>query len=848
MALLVRDPAGDHLLAIHDEASAQTLIFSPPALSLPADLTVGRSWESHGMLGEIDYVYTGEVLTAAASHTTPLGAYGDCVQMKQRLLLTRAGESLQDQTDHVWMCAQVGTVTILSTDATGTPTKEFLLVAATTLPDAIRDAVAARPNLLPPLASLPAPTPVASTAPWTWERVGRALPVGQTGASTIQPVYMPGEPPLLLAAGYQGDLVAFDASSIDGDVRWRFHPGATIYGRPGYDPQTGIIYVGASDKHLYALNPQGLFLWSRAIGDNLATMPLVVADTVIVGGEDRSLYGFHAKTGALRWQRSTGGPVVASPVLAGDVVAIGADDGAVYALDPATGTERWLYDAGAPVEAPLVAAEGVIYVAGRNNVLVALAARDGRELWTAATRYALRTAPAVDADQVYVVDEFGDLTAFPRATGQRRWTVATLNFVGPATVVDDAIFAVAGNGVVHQLDQQGQTVTVWSPSADDPAQYALGASLGGGALWLADTNAVIRRLGPARLAQPLPTLAWARSWSDAPFQHSPFVTTPATDGERFYLLDEGNTLYTVQPATGETEIFAHVDATASTVSAPLVHADQLFVAVGDQLAAYALSTGALRWQQAGEGMTLHPPVAADDDIYWLTQTDDSIAWQLTARDVKTGDVHWQQEGGPVAIIGSLAVDATSIYLSTPPSAWDRQTGVLRWSLADQIGLGLPRLSDDGGTLFVGLIHADMNQGMVAALDPADGSRRWETPLPSPVGPLDSLWQHGDLLIVPLYFGTGDLVGLDVADGSLRWQYHPPLSRLGSVALINGRIWVPLQDGRVVLLDAHTGEKIATLGDAGGNLNSNSYAQRPAAVDGSVLVPLADRLWGMRLEE
>ena len=115
-----------------------------------------------------------------------------------------------------------------------------------------------------------------------------------------------------LAAGHDGDLVAFDAEEPD-----RVDPLALSYGRdhyygpPAFDAVRGRIYLGANDKRLYALDARGLFLWSFDTGDIVATRPVVAGDTVVFGSEEpRAVYGLDATTGALRWTRTTGGPIV----------------------------------------------------------------------------------------------------------------------------------------------------------------------------------------------------------------------------------------------------------------------------------------------------------------------------------------------------------------------------------------------------------------------------------------------------------------------------------------------------------------------------------------------------------
>ena len=107
-------------------------------------------------------------------------------------------------------------------------------------------------------------------------RVGRARITADAGESTIPPVWIPGDPPLLLVAGYAGDLLALDAGEELGTIRWRFRPSSTVFSPPAYDPAHGRIYFGAGDRRLYALDVRGLFLWSFETGDNVATRPVIV--------------------------------------------------------------------------------------------------------------------------------------------------------------------------------------------------------------------------------------------------------------------------------------------------------------------------------------------------------------------------------------------------------------------------------------------------------------------------------------------------------------------------------------------------------------------------------------------
>ncbi len=374
--VVVREPRGEFYVGFYDPANDQDFIFNPPILTLPNDLGPERDpWETEGTLSNGVGFRSASRITDAGPHQNAVGSFDDCLQIETTLRLFSGDETLSDTTSQDWTCAGVGLVEGRFLEG-GTLQYSTVVVASTTYDHATLDA-------FPPLpATVTAPTPDAgSVTTWQLSRVARSVPTGVASRSTIPPTWLPGEPPLLLAAGYASDLVAYDVSGPVARVQWRFHTGGTIYGPPAYDAARGRLFFGSTDKHLYALDRNGFFLWAFATGDNVATRPVLVGDMVIFGSEDRNVYALDVETGALRWQQSTGAAVVSSPAAADGTVFIGSDDGALYALDAATGETRWLFPTDNSIEAAIVVEEGVVYVASRDGTLYALDAASGEEKW-----------------------------------------------------------------------------------------------------------------------------------------------------------------------------------------------------------------------------------------------------------------------------------------------------------------------------------------------------------------------------------------------------------------------------------------------------------------------------------
>ncbi|WP_432823246.1 PQQ-binding-like beta-propeller repeat protein [Trichloromonas sp.] len=176
------------------------------------------------------------------------------------------------------------------------------------------------------------------------------------------------------------DSHLFALKADTGEVRWKFPVPRQIYATPAL--ADGILYVHVRDDHVYALRasdgslvwktpaaapqgeaqvftdlsksspavaPQMVYVgigndlvalertsgkvkWRAATGRKVDSSPLVVGDTVYVGSDDRSVYGFAAGSGKNVWSFATGGKVSISPSVGEDLLLIGSNDGFLYAF------------------------------------------------------------------------------------------------------------------------------------------------------------------------------------------------------------------------------------------------------------------------------------------------------------------------------------------------------------------------------------------------------------------------------------------------------------------------------------------------------------------------------------
>jgi outer membrane protein assembly factor BamB len=858
-AYAYRDAAGDHLVGFTDAANDRDSIFEPPPLTLPAALDVGAQWETTGKLGLSDYRWTGRVLEQGP-YSGPLGQFDDCLLIDTRSLLAQpdGSQSLINNRDR-W-CAGVGDVESQSLDpVSGAVLNTTVVITA--------DESLASAGDAPPAPSLPVgaagpgdQAPDFST--WKMARVGRARGGFDSAEATIPPVWLPTDPPVVLAAGYGGDLIAFDVSSPGSLIRWSFHPEGAAYGMPAFDAATGRVFFGTSDKHLYALDARGLFLWRFETGDNVAARPLVVGDIVVIGSEDGGIYGLDAATGAQRWSAQAGGAVVSSPVLVGNVVVVGSDNQTVYGLDATTGAQVWSYAAAGAVEAPIVADEsGSVFVASRSGTLAAVPAAactaSGQQAcaatWEAKPGAALRTAPLVVNDRVLAVDEDGTLVALRTEDGKRLWTDTGRTYVGAPVLVGDSVIATGQKGDVYRLLPDGEHLKGWSAadavSPTDPTpSFQYGPTLGGDYVWIADASAVIRRIGPPLMGDiPSLDLAWYDGGTSPPFVGAPIRWTPVEYNGQALLLDYRKQMVAVNPATGAGSRLLTLPGEADLVQIdPVVSGDVLLTVQNETLQAFDLRARRLLWQVPGAGGSIRPPVVAGDVALWVSGKDGQGV--LLALDLATGAERWRA-AVPISPQGTGVVTADGVaYVGGQPAAFDVATGAPHWQMPlDGMPVGGPAISPDGSTLYVGMLRTDTSTGAVVALDGKTGAERWRTDIGDAIPrPIEALWLEDGVLVVPDLVGR--VVALDATTGAERWRFVPPGSRLASLTVARGRVWFMLENARFYALDLKSGRPVARFADLELSLNAQGLNQRPLVVGDRVLMPIGLALLGFDVPE
>jgi len=226
----------------------------------------------------------------------------------------------------------------------------------------------------------------------------------------------------------------------------------------------GVVYVGAADGKLYALNAAtGATVWTATTGGQILDAAAVADGSVFVRARDGNAYAFDAATGASRWTTPIGGnpafglgPTTTGPAVAGGRVFVGGPrDGKLYALDAATGAVLWTHNPGEPTIGTPAVDGSRVYVTLGGRYLRALDPATGATIWSVEGSQLApvsSTAPTLANGVLYHGTQTGTLVARNPAAGAVLWSDATAPHTTTATTA-----VVVANGAVYSSRSTGIT-------------------------------------------------------------------------------------------------------------------------------------------------------------------------------------------------------------------------------------------------------------------------------------------------------------------------------------------------------------------------------------------------------
>jgi outer membrane protein assembly factor BamB len=154
-----------------------------------------------------------------------------------------------------------------------------------------------------------------------------------------------------------------------------------------------------------------------------------VGKRVFIGSSDRGLYALRAENGSQIWRFETLGFVQCAPLYdpVEDVVYFGSNDGALYKVSARDGSLVWRFMSNAEVSRRPVLSNGVLYAMNANDTIMAIEPTTGKLRWSqhrspaAGMEVAGYAGPLVYRGKVYTGFSDGNVMAYDADTGTERW-------------------------------------------------------------------------------------------------------------------------------------------------------------------------------------------------------------------------------------------------------------------------------------------------------------------------------------------------------------------------------------------------------------------------------------------
>ena len=255
---------------------------------------------------------------------------------------------------------------------------------------------------------------------------------------------------LVYVGAYDNNLYALDAAT--GKFAWKYPTDGGISSTPLVTPEA--VIVGSEDRWLYALSPKsGQLLWRTQTRGAIRSSPRLENELIVVGSDDGGVYGVRARDGSLVWRFQATQSVRSSALLLNEVAIIGCDDGHVYGINVRDGRQRWKYNAGRYVISTPAFDDGMAIFGAGDFAVHAVDVRSGWSIWRVRTEGPVISSPAVAGGIVYIGSADGHLYALEAKSGRTVWKTPVGSQIASSPCVgSDSVYFGCEDGSVYALN------------------------------------------------------------------------------------------------------------------------------------------------------------------------------------------------------------------------------------------------------------------------------------------------------------------------------------------------------------------------------------------------------------
>jgi outer membrane protein assembly factor BamB len=254
---------------------------------------------------------------------------------------------------------------------------------------------------------------------------------------------------------HQADVKLDEMASIDGifSVKpvWVFECEDEIRQAPYY--YNDVVYVGAYDRNLYAINANtGRMDWKTPTDGGIASKPAVLDNSVYIGSEDKKLYSLSLKSGSVNWTYNTGEAIRSSPRIHNKVIYIGSDDGYLHAVSAESGRALWKIEVAGPIRSSVLVDGDHLYFGCEEGDFYC-ADLSGEIKWRSKAKRAITSSPAVFQDEVIFSSLEAHLFALDKNSGWIIWRYRMQKgSISSPLIVQESIYVGSADGYLYCVD------------------------------------------------------------------------------------------------------------------------------------------------------------------------------------------------------------------------------------------------------------------------------------------------------------------------------------------------------------------------------------------------------------
>jgi outer membrane protein assembly factor BamB len=275
-------------------------------------------------------------------------------------------------------------------------------------------------------------------------------------------------------------------------------------------------------------------------------------------------------------------------------------------------------------------------------------------------------------------------------------------------------------------------------------------------------------------------------WARNDLAKDRIVAAPLQINGVAYVATSDNLLLALDAETGD-ELWRFA-AEFSIWAQPTYHDGTLFIASLDRhLYAINAADGSQKWAVELSGaMSAQPIINADDHLVYAASFDQEVhaldidsgdeVWSVMATDwvwsapaLADGTLYFGDSSGNVFAVA--AADGEVLWQSGVHSMNVVATVAQNPPLAIKGAIQASPVVQDGVVYLASLGNSESEEGLLVAMDAANGEELWQVTTPAPLFSTPII--IGDVIVVALQSDAGVLQGYNLESGQLDWSYLPP---------------------------------------------------------------------------